>query len=88
MKGFFYFWTMATVDIKFKSSYGEVRLLCLSGVDESFQIYINDYFQGMLFTRSGKWVSNLNKNSKLTPENIEKIVEIIKLNQKDRSSAV
>lgn len=65
-------------EIKFKSSYGEVKLLSLLGVEESYQIYINDYYQGMLFTRNGKWISNLNDRSKLKETHIDKIIEIIK----------
>lgn len=47
------------------------------GVNESYQIYIDNYFQGMLFTRDGKWLANVNERSKLKPSDIDKIIEIV-----------
>lgn len=69
---------MPKKDISFKSSYGEIRLLAPMGAaGNSYQVYINNYFQGMLFTRDGKWIQHFNEKCKLKPSDVEKIIEII-----------
>jgi len=47
------------------------------GAGGHFQILIDKYYQGTIEKRNGKWVAHLNRTSKLTPDDIWIIGELL-----------
>lgn len=66
--------------VEFEAVYGDetkkVQLTAPSG-GEGVQVIIDNYYQGMLFKRQGKWVGYFNEDSNLTADDVQILGEMI-----------
>lgn len=67
--------------IEFTATFGRVRktvkLREPSGGAGGYQLFIDDFYQGMIVKIKGEWVGHLNPASQLTGDDIMAIGEII-----------
>lgn len=67
--------------IEFTATFGHVkktvRLTQPSGGAGGYQLFVDDFYQGMIVKIKGEWVGHLNPASQLTGDDIMAIGEII-----------
>ena len=69
------------VSIEFDAAYGNDRKMVvirqLSGSGNIYQVFIGNYYDGMLVKLNGEWVAHLNLKSDLTSDDIQLLGDII-----------
>lgn len=67
--------------LDFTATYGDekknVKITEPNGTGGGFQVFIDDYYQGMLMKLNNEWVGHLNDKSQLSPDDISALGDII-----------
>jgi hypothetical protein len=70
--------------IEFKASFGNkkkaVEIIQPAGAGGLYQILIDRYYHGTMNKINGEWVAHLNRNSELTGDDVQIIIDLLEKN--------